>query len=196
MGIGLAVRPARRTRALVVTQSPTPTPARADRTRASESDVSERSQPRVSQADHGSPPRDNQTGAADLDGDISQFLQKWTAAIRERNIAAQVELYAPYIQRFYGRRGLTKTQLQREREHVFGRLGEVRQFDVTNIHVSPNSDSAAVTYDKTWSFAGSNPFAGSAKNEMLLRRIGGEWKIVSERELQVYWVKHGPASNE
>jgi len=36
---------------------------------------------------------------------------------------------------------------------------------------------------------GQKPFSGAERQRLKLRRIDGNWKIVSEEETKVYWVK-------
>jgi hypothetical protein len=45
------------------------------------------------------------------------------------------------------------------------------------------------TFDKEWDFRGTKGFAGSEKQEMVFVKKEGHWRIASERELRVYWVR-------
>lgn len=36
---------------------------------------------------------------------------------------------------------------------------------------------------------GARNYAGAEREEMMFRKIGGSWLIVSERELKIHWTK-------
>ncbi|MGQ0571361.1 MAG: hypothetical protein ACT4P5_17800 [Armatimonadota bacterium] len=67
----------------------------------------------------------------------------------------------------------------------------VVQYRIHNLRITPEStDRAVATFDKVWDFrmADNRRFAGEERQRLRLRQYEGRWKIVSEEELQVYWV--------
>ena len=52
------------------------------------------------------------------------------------------------------------------------------------------SGNVTVTFDKEWHFYGSDPFSGKVLAELKLEKRNGNWQIVSEQDLQVYWTEH------
>jgi len=52
-----------------------------------------------------------------------------------------------------------------------------------------DASRAVVSFDKSWEALGSRIFAGSERQSLELRPIGGRWRIFAERELKVYWVR-------
>ena len=120
---------------------------------------------------------------------ISILLNQWADATRDRNVEAEVGCYAPVVDRFYGQRRVSASQLRRQEESVFSRIAAVRRFEISNIQVKRIAPEwAVVSLDKTWDFGKQTRFAGSARDELVLRPVHGEWKISSQREVKVYWV--------
>ena len=120
---------------------------------------------------------------------ITALLQQWADATRSRNVEAEVGCYAPVVDRFYGQRRVSTSQLRRQEQSVFSRIGAVRRFEISNINVKKIApDWAVVSFDKVWDFGNRTRFAGSAQDELVLRPVHGEWKISSQREVKVYWV--------
>ncbi|MDQ6676205.1 MAG: hypothetical protein M3Z09_02795, partial [Acidobacteriota bacterium] len=114
---------------------------------------------------------------------ITAVLNKWVDSTRERNVAEQVECYAPVVDQLFGAKAVSSQQLRREKERVFSMIGNVERFEINNVTLNRITPSwAVVSFDKSWSFP-SRHFAGSTKEEMVLRPFHGEWKISSEREI-------------
>lgn len=115
--------------------------------------------------------------------DISSLLDRWVESTRDRNVAMQAACYAPVVRQFFGRRDVTVDQVKRAKERAFGEVGPAREFSIRDLRfdqVAP--DRAVVSFVKSWDFP-ERHFAGSTREEMVMRRIGGAWKISSEREL-------------
>jgi len=120
---------------------------------------------------------------------ISLLLDQWVNATRHRNVEQKVNCYAPWVDRFYGKRGVGESRLREQEQSVFARIGTIRKFEISNVvfsHVEPQS--AIVSFDKAWEFSGNTRFAGAAREELVLRPFQGHWKITSQREVKVYWV--------
>jgi hypothetical protein len=67
---------------------------------------------------------------------------------------------------------------------------EVNRYDISDVKVeSSKPGEAVVSFRKDWDMRGDRPFSGAERQRLKLRRISGDWKIVSEEELKVYWVK-------
>ena len=66
----------------------------------------------------------------------------------------------------------------------------VNRYDISDVKVeSNNGREAVVSFRKEWDMDGQKPFSGAERQRLKLRRIDGNWKIVSEEETKVYWVK-------
>lgn len=125
---------------------------------------------------------------------IENVLDKYIASTKARDINANLDLYAPFVENFYLRQGLTRDQLLAEKKRQFRSIGTVYRYSLDKIMVVwPSPDTALVSFDKNWSFGDRNPFSGAERAQLRLRNIQGSWKIVGERELKVYWTRHGGA---
>jgi len=120
---------------------------------------------------------------------ISLLLDQWVDATRHRNVEQKVNCYAPWVDKFYGKRGVGASRLREQEQSVFARIGTIRKFEISNVVFSRvEPQSAMVSFDKAWEFSGNTRFAGAAREELVLRPFQGHWKITSQREVKVYWV--------
>ena len=115
--------------------------------------------------------------------EISQMLDRWVDTTRNRDAYRQATFYAPRVDEFFGRRNMTPTQVRRVREKIFAASDEAREFSIEDVRIgSVDQDRAVVSFLKIWNFPG-RPFMASAREEMTVRRVDGQWKIAGEREL-------------
>jgi len=121
--------------------------------------------------------------AADPKQQINTLLERWAQATRTKDVDTLVNCYAPVVERFFGARDLRTNELRKAKRDAFHVIGAVRSFDIGNISFERlRPDFAVVSFRKRWDFP-DRRFSGAERDEMELRRIGGEWKIVSEREV-------------
>lgn len=124
--------------------------------------------------------------------EIRALLDQYVASTKARNVRSNLNLYAPFMETFYLRQKITQDQLGQEKKRQFQGISKVYRYNIDNVQVSwPRPDAPIVSFDKHWSFGDRNPFAGAERAQLELRKIEGAWKIVSEREIKVYWTRHG-----
>ena len=132
------------------------------------------------------PPETHSTPAEEV-ASIRRLLDRWTAAGRNRNVSAQVACYAPELDLFYGTRGVSREVVRRDREQALHQLGAVREYHVFNVDIKLNGPgNATAIFDKSWEFVGRAVYSGHVKEQMGFRKQDGQWKIVSEHDLQIY----------
>jgi uncharacterized protein (TIGR02246 family) len=113
---------------------------------------------------------------------ITDLLERWVAAARAGDAAAQAVLYAPQVERYFQARNVSRHRVQRDREQAFSKAGKVQRFQIGNVHTTlQGADRALVTFDKEWQFARGG--AGKSRSQLRLRKVDGEWRIASERNL-------------
>ncbi len=119
---------------------------------------------------------------------IRSLLENWAAASRSGNVDAQASFYAPVVDRYYGQRNVSRDRIKRERQQALEKLGDVRRYDISNIHVQLTGPNTAVaTFDKAWDFESSKgSYAGKVKQQVSLRKMDGVWRIATERDVHVY----------
>ena len=156
----------------------------------------------VTEADRAAPaPTPVQKAAASgevvsgLPSNIKALLDKWVISTRTRDVQANLDCYAPFVESYYTKRQLSRKDMLREKQRQFATIGPVRRFELKNVQFTPvGSDRAVLLFDKLWAFGDRNPFSGSERAQLSLRKIAGAWKISAERELKVYWVRRGRQS--
>ncbi len=124
----------------------------------------------------------------------------WKAAAENHNLDTNISSYADSVDYYKGGK-VNKSKLKASKEPAYKKYDAI-EIDITNMKVSvdPTGEKATVTFDKTWDFSGVDKDgndvmnSGSVQQQLILNKIGGKWKIVSEKDLKVYYVDKG--SNE
>ncbi len=122
---------------------------------------------------------------------ISAVLERWASSTRKREVTNLVSCYGPVVDTYYGRHNVTSSQLEAEKERVFSEIGPVQAFGMDQLKFDHLGDGwAVISFDKHWAFGNPAGYAGTAREQLVLREFGEEWKITSERELKVYNVRN------
>lgn len=128
---------------------------------------------------------------------IVAVLDQWAAATRNRNVADQVNCYGSMVDTYYGRHHVTSSELQAEKSRDFSEIGPVKRFEIRNLRFDLlKPEWAVVSFDKHWAFGETGSYSGSAREQLVLRAFGDQWKITSERELKVYSVQKRRGARE
>jgi hypothetical protein len=64
--------------------------------------------------------------------------------------------------------------------------------NISNLTVTPDAsgERATAVFDKEWLFDGDQKSSsGKVRSELQMRKIKGEWRITSERDLKVYYIE-------
>lgn len=121
---------------------------------------------------------------------ITDLLNRWRDTVVRGDVMAHTILYAPKMDKFFRQKNVTRAMVQREKARMMELYPEVKRYDISDIRVESNrGNEAIVSFRKEWDMRGERPFSGAERQRLKLRRISGDWKIVSEEELKVYWVK-------
>jgi hypothetical protein len=92
---------------------------------------------------------------------------------------------------FYNRRNVTRMGVREDRSRALSTYPEIRKYTISDVQLeSLTATRAVVTFDKEWDTAGRGRSAGAEKGRLTLERLNGDWKIVAEQEVRVYWQKH------
>jgi hypothetical protein len=124
--------------------------------------------------------------------DINGLLNRWRDTVVRGDSNAHAILYAPRMDRFFRRRNVTREMVRREKARMMELYPDVKRYEISDVRVeSQRGDEAVVSFRKEWDMRGDRLFSGAERQRLKLRRIAGDWKIVSEEELRVYWLKRG-----
>jgi hypothetical protein len=120
---------------------------------------------------------------------ISSLLDDWVQSFEQKDVAKQVECYAPQVDIYYRQRNVSRAFIEADKSRVFSALAAIQKFELSNVGVYLDSaDGATVTFDKSWdtTLTSGRRFAGSEMERLRLGLVGGRWKIKSEEELRIY----------
>jgi ketosteroid isomerase-like protein len=113
-------------------------------------------------------------------------LTDWITATNSRDIEKQMTFYAPTLSAFYQRRNTTHVSVRAEKMRLLAQTDgiEVRTSE-PEIQVSSDEQTAVMRFHKSWSFRGNRPESGEVIQELRWKKIASDWKIVSERDVEV-----------
>jgi len=130
----------------------------------------------------------NAVSSASIDG----LLDRWRNTVVRGDVKAQAILYAPKMEQFFRRRNVTRDVVLREKARMKELYPNVSRYDITDVQVESHKENVAVvSFRKEWDMHGERRFSGSDRQRFKLRKIAGDWKIVGEEEMVVYWVRRG-----
>lgn len=124
---------------------------------------------------------------------VRALLAQWVSSFKTKDLQQQVSCYASELEIYYRKRNAPQSFVANNKAHAFGAIATIRHFDLTDINISfLDPADAIVTFTKSWDtiLASGKPYAGSEIQRLKLTLMDGEWRIRSEEELQVLWVRH------
>jgi len=128
---------------------------------------------------------------ARTEGQIQELLGKYLDAERARSPQLLAACYAPRVETFYLNHGVSESDVQLEFQRAFIGYDAVHKVEISRIVFSDVGDErATATFDKEWDLRGTKNYAGKESEQMIFQKIDGNWRIVSERELKIYWTWH------
>lgn len=119
---------------------------------------------------------------------IRELIDTWARTVSEGNANDHCSLYADQVERYFKRRNVTNEQIRQDKQQAFKTFSKII-IRVTNLEIQRiTASDAVITFDKSWDTRGERKFSGSVKQRMKLSKLGADWKITSEEELEIYWV--------
>lgn len=129
-------------------------------------------------------PQSETTATAQING----LLNRWRNAQISGNVDGQTSLYAPEVARYFSQRRVSRERVHREKMRMKELYPRVLRYDVSDVRIeSLTSDRATVTFRKDWDLRGERSYMGAERQRLRLQRMLGDWKIVSEEEMTIYW---------
>jgi hypothetical protein len=125
----------------------------------------------------------------------------WKTAAENHNLETNLSNYADTVDYYKGGK-INKSKLKASKEPAYKKYDTIN-IEISNMKVSvdPTGEKATVTFDKTWDFSGIDKNgnevfnSGSVQQQLIMNRINGKWKIVSEKDLKVYYVDKGTSED-
>jgi hypothetical protein len=128
--------------------------------------------------------------AGPVPDEVLVVLERWRQSMLSGDVDVQTNCYAPTVELFFRRKNLDRDVLREMKRSGMATYSDARAYRITDIQrESTNDDRVAVTFKKYWDFYGAKHFYGEEKQRLTFIPVAGEWKIVREEELEVYWFK-------
>jgi serine/threonine protein kinase/ketosteroid isomerase-like protein len=133
-------------------------------------------------------PRNSSPGEALRDDKqaLTMALTDWITATNSRDIEKQMSFYAPTLSAFYRRRNTTQLNVRAEKMRLLAQTDGIEvRVSQPEIQFSADEQTAVMRFHKSWSFSGNRPESGEVIQELRWKKIASDWKIVSERDVEV-----------
>jgi flagellar basal body-associated protein FliL len=122
--------------------------------------------------------------------EVTERVDGWRSLTESRNLDDYMNYYAGTVD-YYNKRGASASAVRSDKQRAFRDFDSI-EMNISNLTVTPDSsgERATAVFDKEWVFDGAEKSSsGKVKSELQLRKIKGEWLIVSERDLKVYYIE-------
>jgi ketosteroid isomerase-like protein len=118
---------------------------------------------------------------------LRSALDEWVRATNERDIARQMEFYAPTLEAFYLTRNVPRAAVRTEKQRVFARASAIDvRAEAPEIVLGDAGRTAVMRFRKQYEIAnGAQSRRGEVVQELRWRRTPAGWKITSERDVRV-----------
>lgn len=114
-------------------------------------------------------------------------LKEWLAATNARDIDKQMSFYNQSVNAFYLSRNTSREAVRAEKDRAFKQANsiDIRAAE-PQIRVSPDGNTATMRFRKSYEIeGGGQDRRGAVVQELRWKRVGDQWRIVSERDLKV-----------
>ncbi|HVG36077.1 MAG TPA: nuclear transport factor 2 family protein [Pyrinomonadaceae bacterium] len=139
-------------------------------------------------AKESSSPDEWEAGAKeDTEATLRNALKSWVAATNARDLERQMNFYNPVVEAFYQSRNAPRALVRADKARVYRRANSI---DIstgdTDIEMSPDGRTAVMRFRKRYAIeGGGEDRRGEVLQELRWQMTGGQWRITSERDLQV-----------
>ena len=115
------------------------------------------------------------------------------------NLKTNLSSYADTVDYYKGGK-IGKSKIKANKEPAYKKYDSIA-IDISNMKVTvdPTGEKATVTFDKEWDFSGVDKDGnesytnGKVQQQIILNKFNGKWKIVSEKDLKVYYTDKSSA---
>lgn len=127
------------------------------------------------------------SGTSSEQTELNSSLDRWISATNNRDVEQQMNYYAPQVNAYYQARNASPDLVRAEKKRIFERASVVDiQTGKPEITVSRDGRSATMRFRKKYAIReGQKNRSGEVIQELRWVKSGGDWKIVSERDVKV-----------
>lgn len=123
--------------------------------------------------------------------EVTGLVDRWKGLTEGHRASDLAGLYGEKVE-YLGKPGVSPNEIRSEMQKTFEAYSDI-DIDISNLSIAVDAEGTAATalFDKEWSYAASPKLTeGKAHTKMHLRKIGPDWKIVSEKNLKIYYVEN------
>ncbi|HEY0546817.1 MAG TPA: hypothetical protein VGC91_15665 [Pyrinomonadaceae bacterium] len=123
---------------------------------------------------------------------VTSVLNGWASASRTHDLDKHLSYYADTLDTYYNATNVSSSRVRSDRARAY-KIYTTLDVELSNLKITPDpsGEKATATFDKTWTFEGSEKYSsGSVHQKIWLTKIGGRWRITGEKDLQVYYVNN------
>lgn len=125
-----------------------------------------------------------------INRDVAQRVEAWKSAAESLNLDSYMSNYGATVN-YYNKKGASQATVRADKQRAFTAYDSMK-ITITNLSVTSDAtgENATAVFDKEWNFSGAQKYsAGKVKQQLQLKKIGGQWLITGERDLQVYYTE-------
>lgn len=135
------------------------------------------------------PEKTPEIDAGRIQKEISKTIDSWKNAAEDLNENNYMSFYADRLD-YYNKKNASVDFVRKDKVKAFTPYDDV-DMDISNLSVVVENDgeTATAVFDKKWNFEGEDQTSnGKVQSELKFKKFDGKWKIISEKDLNVYYV--------
>lgn len=132
----------------------------------------------------------NPNEAKEIKSDVENVVEGWNDALENHDLDAHLSKYADSVD-YYKSGGVGVETVRGDKQRAFEAYDEIK-INISNLKVTPDAsgEKAVAVFDKKWQFEGEDKFSsGKVQQQLQFAKIGGKWRITSEKDLKIYYVE-------
>lgn len=142
-------------------------------------------------------PTINPTEVTGIKKDIENVIMDWKTASEDFDLETNISNYADTVDYYKGGK-VNKSKIKQDKDKAY-KLYDTINIKLSGIKITPDASGEKVTavFNKEWDFANEERVnRGEVQQQIIFSKIGGKWKIVSEKDLKVLWTDRGDQPND
>ncbi|MEQ1763163.1 MAG: nuclear transport factor 2 family protein [Pyrinomonadaceae bacterium] len=128
------------------------------------------------------------TDAEAVRAEIANLVEQWKDLTEGHNAEELSQMYGEKVD-YLGKSGTTTAEVRSSLQKIFDEYNEI-DVNITNMSVAVDAEGTAATalFDNEWDYEANPKLAsGKAHTKLHFQRADSDWKIVSERQLKIYY---------
>ncbi len=135
------------------------------------------------------PEKTPEINAGQIKKEVSQTIDSWKNAAENLDEDEHMSFYADKID-YYNKKDVNIDFVRKDKIRALSPYDDV-EIDISNLSVTTDEkgEIATAVFDKKWTFEGDEKYSeGKVQSQVKFKKSGEKWKIISEKDLKVYYV--------